>query len=1493
MPTFGQHETAQRLHLSGVGAVYALKSDEKKIIKVLQPPEGIWTEEQLRFEVDGFLLRAKTQRAIAKSSKNWAPVHEISAIRAGTEGSAEGAGGDAMSRAEDSGGTFVAGGAYAILDRYERSCQSLLDGRVNLNNGDLRNLMSSVIRGLIDLRKSPGRPHGNLKPSNILLANSIDLSAAVVHLADPAPDGVLNANSANKDLADLAKILYELVHLRPYQGGTIGPSKEWHKLGPNGEDWRKLCNALLDPGAPPDERDLEKILPQIDTWRAKPKKSKLPLLAAAAALLVIVGGVAVWHVTHQVNWDPDKWKKLCLSYYSWFDDFSRMNDNTKHQFLSDPDYPAQAVKLLNDAGDIGRYDPRKFTGSNNYYEKLAADPPDAAKVSSSLNPLDTPATTLTKNGVDLIDSIAAAMGPKSWPLLVKLDQTAKNYDSLGWTKPAFAIHDIVTRAQPPVIPTTPPDIDDVMEDKLIMKDKSVIMKNVSMADKIKDAVIASKTVDAIDNQWQLIKGEIKQLPETHVPIIDAFPQFAADLPRSAPAASQPGQPMTGTLDDVKALAADFTQIETVLHQLVADLNQKDRQIDFVGLANDPASQLPKDGKLTLAMYSRLPDVIQGYFKLSPSPLAAVDWNHALDLIEKERIQVIKKANPDDAHLSTLIGHRDALKKDLDSLVLIAPIENNRRQLEHAVADARESLDKLTREGNEWVSPYIIRPDEFIQNQTARIAASPHPYPTPAVYSQWQKASTALLEKIKVESKGLQTYPYDVYQNYLAKFQTLDETYAGFEQKIPTPIPGLSSIAGNGWPHDIAQKVAVVDRETAINDLMTNSTLHWSNDLPQVADSGYQSFASRRIQIYDAHCEEARALIADYTAMESQLNKLKLRAQDLTTGETPWRALAAKWKNSASPLLNDKIITDALAPITMRVDNLLALDSLTDYQQLVEKTASPLAEIALTAWRVLGTVSLNESLPFLKDEKTAESHLHDLLNASSKMLDPTLLHSITFEIETQRPLRWRRWAYTLVSAADIQKALDYRTAFGVNTLDAPNDAPLLYDDALYQLNKDVAKNLPEAQLKLSTQRFIDAVSQMPSIAANPNIQTLLNKMKRSLQQNQDDAGSSAGAGPKLAGWDQDLSAGKDHPRFYSKIDPGCVLEFVRIPDQVKGKTVYICTTDVSLRLFADVLNPHVADLDNSKPGIKQHWLKIGNDSWDGPRVWKIDEDGKLVPNNVWLSPISNMTTLGLPYYPANIVQKLEPPGPDMPAQCVSPWVAMYTARLLGCRLPTSTEWIAAYDRIEANAGRKNSWNLRGADWQAQQNYSIKMSTNSMPYADNGIFENNDFLNANNPPTGGDATSWHASDLAKINPVRFSDGPDLYKGSVVWFREVGKEPGKDLPGSGKGAIHDLVGNVAQFVFDDPSPTPLKPTDIHPTTDEIDNIIANTKNALSVIGGSALSPPQMSFKTPQQVDLTLDSTSAGFADVGFRLAYTAPIDSIVDILATAKYLPGSNAK
>src|SRR3954471_5803445 len=90
MPLFGQHETGQRIHLSGVGAIYLLKRDNSKILKVVQPPAGIWTEQQTKDEIDAFVSHARVQKTLGSSSKYWAPVDEVAALRAGTEGSSGG-----------------------------------------------------------------------------------------------------------------------------------------------------------------------------------------------------------------------------------------------------------------------------------------------------------------------------------------------------------------------------------------------------------------------------------------------------------------------------------------------------------------------------------------------------------------------------------------------------------------------------------------------------------------------------------------------------------------------------------------------------------------------------------------------------------------------------------------------------------------------------------------------------------------------------------------------------------------------------------------------------------------------------------------------------------------------------------------------------------------------------------------------------------------------------------------------------------------------------------------------------------------------------------------------------------------------------------------------------------------------------------------------------------------------------------------------------------
>ena len=80
--------------------------------------------------------------------------------------------------------------------------------------------------------------------------------------------------------------------------------------------------------------------------------------------------------------------------------------------------------------------------------------------------------------------------------------------------------------------------------------------------------------------------------------------------------------------------------------------------------------------------------------------------------------------------------------------------------------------------------------------------------------------------------------------------------------------------------------------------------------------------------------------------------------------------------------------------------------------------------------------------------------------------------------------------------------------------------------------------------------------------------------------------------------------------------------------------------------------------------------------------------------------------------------------------------------------------------------------------------------------------------------------------------------------------------------------------------------------PVTAEIDSTLSKNAAKMFVVGGSSLSPPEIPFNEKQPLSLSTPAAKTGMCDVGFRLAYTAPIDSIVDVLANAfkdpKYLP-----
>ena len=186
----------------------------------------------------------------------------------------------------------------------------------------------------------------------------------------------------------------------------------------------------------------------------------------------------------------------------------------------------------------------------------------------------------------------------------------------------------------------------------------------------------------------------------------------------------------------------------------------------------------------------------------------------------------------------------------------------------------------------------------------------------------------------------------------------------------------------------------------------------------------------------------------------------------------------------------------------------------------------------------------------------------------------------------------------------------------------------------------------------------------------------------------------------------------------------------------------------------------------------------------------------------------------------------PPNERSPMHWIKPEGAEAFAELVGCRLPTTAEWKAAREKE-----RKDTiWNLRDSTWTAQYKFDNRQH---FPLPDRNIFK----------PDG---------------LVIIPDGSDERNDGTLWFDDVDISDKR-----GQTFIH-IIGNVAEFVRDG--------------------------NTFAVIGGSALSPPELN---PDKKNVL--NREAAFSDVGFRLAFDARKDSFVvyreEIQKGSEYLLGGH--
>ena len=195
-----------------------------------------------------------------------------------------------------------ADGAYYVTSHFPRSVEQLIDAGARPTSAELQALLGQVVQGLIDLETSLARPHGDLKPSNVLLRHSRVDCAGLGRAGRPAADRAAHAAAQRVRRpagggAD-ARVAGRRPRSRRRAGRVAGRAVAGD--GRRRAQRRRVARAVQRPAEPPPAGGVRaggrEGADRGDRHRQGPgrKRSRLPVGLAAAAGVAAVAAVPLW-----------------------------------------------------------------------------------------------------------------------------------------------------------------------------------------------------------------------------------------------------------------------------------------------------------------------------------------------------------------------------------------------------------------------------------------------------------------------------------------------------------------------------------------------------------------------------------------------------------------------------------------------------------------------------------------------------------------------------------------------------------------------------------------------------------------------------------------------------------------------------------------------------------------------------------------------------------------------------------------------------------------------------------------------------------------------------------------------------------------------------------------------------------------------------------------------------------------------------------------------
>lgn len=1448
MTRWGSYEAVKELAQSGLGFLWtarrsaAVVEGETYVIKTTEGLALLGDPERLERESTLFMEAANAQvKLVELGAKHWARLHEV-------------------------GRTDV--GAYYVTDMYARSVQSLVARGIRLDARSLSVVVHAVIDGLQEIGSLLGRAHGNIKRSNVLIGgpDGPTVYDDPVVLTDPKPTSALTGQDGADDLRAVGRLIYELVMLRPVRdqiGLNVSLSEDWSRLGAAAPAWVDLCNLLMGAAGGRPAPDLEQVRAMIPTARAAASRRRGPAAAAAVALLVIGGGVAAYVLTRPPaappvvvpKVSPDEldhgWVALVYDWKNWYQPNTREALRVELEKLDGAGQ--EGLRAL--IASLGGARPVKSPSEAVFGDKVV-DLSDLMRV----RPSEHTAKERGKAGEQVQSDLSATMSAvrearqdiRELLELVPASATAASWGERGWGEAAAAL----TQAR---------RVHDLLADAGAGSGLSPERDKVGyaeIADAVRAALAAARAEKALAGVEQTAKGAALRDPALKG--LTAAAQAAGARALAAPGGARPVDALAGAVERFAAAAGAYAAAlgEGKL-DLEAYLASPERAAALGSGALDAEALTKLTAAAGLPAYRPISDPAAGAelarARQEIQGLIAKGEKRLKQARDKKRMEEAE-ADKVGAELARIAAGVKAVGVDAEGKARVLSPASNAAFTAELGALRGEMTAYL--EGPKRIIGCDLETEAALRAEVAKAA--------PEAGSRLRPLWDRLVESMvgaKLEGATGELDACDKRDLLVEKWKPVLEAIAA-----PGYLPGLTA---PGFPAEGLEKIRRAKHEALLDAVAAEKPASLGE--PQKFAAAVEAGARAGYEAWRASAERALADAARAAALLAEGRPAG------GAGDDPAQlAKGAQGDAALAPLVKD--LTEGLAQLEAvgKEDRLGALlDRL--------EGPAPLA-VRVAAWARLGSASwAGADAKTLERAAAAAAGIGGVVEAAG--LTAERKAEAAAAMRASAAAAWTRLAAAALETPDdaartaaFDQARVLAGRFGAGLKEARGLSPRA-GYAWLALEARAAIGVlegaspgDEGALVARHAGAIEAYAKEAGLAGEKDVADLIAALRNAADPNgksfdESQAGPLTPELPLTAQMGWKLARADDGGGVVEYVAGGHRLAFVTLKlGGAEEQEVLISTREVSAGLAAEVLS-------RSSIGADAAWTRVPEgtvtllpmpsgreDPREGPRAWT-SEDGRTIvgismpadrARQTWFGWFPWKESLRTPtasfaWLPSGV--KLDPPTLDHPMQQVTAEAAVLVARRLGCRLPTAAEWRAA-----ASAAAAEPANLRDADWRGPRNvYVQSIEAWNRTHADSPI-------NKAQMPSGGIfVPPDRASGFDKTKDDGALEGSD---GSVL-FR-----PAKAAAGEDK--VHDLIGNVAEFVL--ASPEAVRRFEALPRACQPDDAFGffatgkgaeQSYGAVRVIGGSAISPPPPAGWDPSAELEVRESGPRAYSDVGFRLA------------------------